>query len=49
MTLSELKAWIDGLQVGLSGNPITPDQWEALKAKLASVTVEPTAPVDPVA
>lgn len=42
MTISEFKAWLDGLQAGLASNPITPDQWEALKAKLASVVV--TAP-----
>jgi len=41
--MSEFKAWIDGLQAGLAGNPITPELWEALKAKLATVIVEESA------
>lgn len=44
MTISEFKAYLDGLEAGLAGNPITPDQWEALKAKLALVEVPATQP-----
>lgn len=45
MMLSEFKAWLDGLQTGLSGNPPTAEQWEALKAKLNTVTVEGQAAI----
>jgi hypothetical protein len=37
MTISEFKAWIDGFEVGVSGTPPTKDQWEALKAAVASI------------
>lgn len=40
MTLAEFKAWIDGLQAGLAGNSPTPEQWETIKAKLNTVSVD---------
>lgn len=46
MTLSEFKAWLDGLSEGVGEAP-TKAQWDALKAKLASVRDLPPLPQAP--
>ncbi|WP_209233559.1 hypothetical protein [Rhizobium sp. 16-449-1b] len=43
MSLSEFKAWLDGFETAMGGNPPTAEQWAAIKAKLAKVEiVKPT-------
>ena len=37
MTLSEFKAWLEGFETAMGGNPPSADQWAAIKAKLAKV------------
>jgi hypothetical protein len=34
MTLNEFKAWLEGFEAGMGGNPPTAEQWAAIKAKL---------------
>lgn len=44
MTLSEFKAWLEGFEEAMGGNPPSADQWKAIKAKLAKVElIKPTA------
>ncbi|MGG7534643.1 hypothetical protein [Rhizobium sp. 12,4] len=44
MTLSEFKAWLEGFEAAMDGNPPSAEQWAAIKAKLAKVeVVKPTA------
>ncbi|MDK4729355.1 hypothetical protein [Rhizobium phaseoli] len=49
MTLNEFKAWLEGFEAGMSGNPPTAEQWAAIKAKLDTVklAVAPVSPVSP--
>lgn len=37
MTLNEFKAWLDGFEEALGGNPPNADQWKTIKGKLAKV------------
>lgn len=39
MTLNEFKAWLEGFEAAMNGNPPTADQWSAIKAKLGKVEV----------
>jgi hypothetical protein len=41
MTVSEFKAWLEGFETALGGNPPSADQWAAIKAKLAKVNDGP--------
>ncbi|MBB4235081.1 hypothetical protein [Rhizobium esperanzae] len=44
MTLNEFKAWLEGFETAMGGNPPSAEQWAAIKAKLAKVEViRPTA------
>lgn len=36
MTIAEFKAWLEGFGEAMNGSP-TPDQWEAIKAKIAQL------------
>lgn len=36
MTIAEFKAWLEGFEAAMSGAP-TPEQWAAIKAKIATV------------
>lgn len=36
MTVNEFKAWLEGFDAAINGAP-TPEQWETIKAKLATV------------
>lgn len=36
MTIAEFKAWLEGFETALTGAP-TPEQWEAIKAKIAQL------------
>lgn len=37
MSVSEFKAWLEGFEEAMGGNPPSADQWKAIKAKLARV------------
>lgn len=37
MTLNEFKAWLEGFEAGMCGNPPNAEQWAAIKAKLDTV------------
>ncbi|MNL34378.1 hypothetical protein D3C87_1563490 [compost metagenome] len=37
MTVSEFKAWLEGFEEAMGGNPPSIDQWKAIKAKLAKI------------
>lgn len=39
MTIAEFKAWLEGFEAAMSGAP-TPEQWEAIKAKVATLRSE---------
>lgn len=39
MTIAEFKAWLEGFEAAMSGAP-TPEQWEAIKAKVAALRSE---------
>lgn len=41
MTVSEFKAWLEGFETALGGNPPSAEQWAAIKAKLAKVSDGP--------
>lgn len=44
MTLNEFKAWLEGFEAAMGGNPPSAEQWAAIKAKLAKVeAVKPAA------
>ncbi|MDX0007793.1 hypothetical protein GOB40_13730 [Sinorhizobium meliloti] len=44
MTLNEFKAWLEGFEAAMGGNPPSAEQWAAIKAKLAKVeAVKPIA------
>lgn len=52
MTLNEFRAWLEGFEAAMNGNPPSAEQWATIKAKLAKVElVRPPAyrdlPVDP--
>lgn len=39
MSLSEFKAWLEGFEEAMGGNPPSADQWKMIKAKLAKVEI----------
>ena len=39
MTLNEFKAWLEGFEEAMGGNPPTAEQWASIKAKLAKVEI----------
>jgi hypothetical protein len=41
MTVSEFKAWLEGLETALGGNPPSAEQWAAIKAKISKVSDAP--------
>ncbi len=41
MTVSEFKAWLEGFETALGGNPPSAEQWAAIKAKLTKVSDAP--------
>lgn len=43
MTVSEFKAWLEGFETALGGNPPSAEQWAAIKSKLAKVSDAPKA------
>jgi hypothetical protein len=44
MSLNEFKAWLEGFEAAMNGNPPSAEQWAAIKAKLAKVeAVKPIA------
>lgn len=42
MTVAEFKAWLEGFEEAMGGKPPTAEQWKAIKAKLARVTIGDT-------
>ena len=38
MTLSEFKAWLEGFEEAMGGNPPSAEQWRTIKDKLKKVT-----------
>lgn len=48
MTLSEFKAWLEGFEEAMGGNPPSADQWRTIKEKLKRVTESGRAgPLEP--
>lgn len=39
MTLSEFKAWLEGFEEAMGGNPPSSDQWRTIKEKLKRVEI----------
>lgn len=46
MTLSEFNAWLEGYEASFSGAP-TLEQWQTIKAKMATVVVAGGIPITP--
>ena len=40
MTLSEFKAWLEGFEEAMGGNPPSAEQWRTIKEKLKRVTTQ---------
>ena len=47
MTLSEFKAWLEGFEEAMGGNPPSADQWRTIKEKLKGVEVVKIKPLRP--
>ncbi|WP_312405273.1 hypothetical protein [Rhizobium sp.] len=45
MTVSEFKAWLEGFEEAMGGNPPSAEQWKSIKAKLAKVNDRPPVAV----
>lgn len=41
MTISEFKAWLEGFEEAMGGNPPSAEQWKAIKARLTKVSEAP--------